>query len=108
MFESSDYPIFLCSYHRPVPWESDIYEGFYSYFVVILTLQRSLDENLTELNCFVLLGQRFAMMEMKVVLAYMLRTFKITSVTKREGIKVFFSPILRPMNGTCVKLSVRS
>lgn len=78
------------------------------FLFTVYTEQHSLDENLTELNCFVLLGQRFAMMEMKVVLAYMLRTFKITSVTKREGIKVFFSPILRPMNGTCVKLSVRS
>jgi len=55
-------------------------------------------------NC---IGQRFAMVEMKVVLSYIIRNFKIESVTKREGIKVLFAPILRPMHGTYVKLYPR-
>uniref|UniRef100_A0A1B6F266 Cytochrome P450 n=1 Tax=Cuerna arida TaxID=1464854 RepID=A0A1B6F266_9HEMI len=56
-------------------------------------------------NC---IGQRFAMMEMKVIISHILRHFKVEAVTKREGLKLIFSPILKPMDGIYVTLYKRN
>ena len=47
-------------------------------------------------NC---IGQRFALMELKVVLANILRNFKITALQKRSELKPDFEIILRSANG---------
>nr|XP_018916819.1 PREDICTED: cytochrome P450 4C1-like [Bemisia tabaci] len=43
-------------------------------------------------NC---LGQKFAMMEEKVILSYIIRHFIIEAVTQKDDVKVLFSAILR-------------
>ena len=56
-------------------------------------------------NC---IGQKFAVMEEKVILANILRNFKLTSIQKSlEEIKPDFALILRPKNGIIVKLESR-
>ncbi|XP_030210407.1 cytochrome P450 4V2 isoform X2 [Gadus morhua] len=55
-------------------------------------------------NC---IGQRFAMMEEKVVLASILRSFNIEACQKREELHPFAELILRPSNGILIKLERR-
>ncbi|CAL8286246.1 unnamed protein product [Arctogadus glacialis] len=55
-------------------------------------------------NC---IGQRFAMMEEKVVLASILRSFNIEACQKREELRPFADLILRPSNGILIKLERR-
>ena len=52
-------------------------------------------------------GQRFAVMEMKVILASILRSFNIEACQKREELRPFADLILRPSNGILIKLERR-
>ncbi|PAV63544.1 hypothetical protein WR25_07696 [Diploscapter pachys] len=56
-------------------------------------------------NC---IGQRFAIMEEKVVLAHILRNFTITSLQKRHEIRTDVNLIMRPQEGLFVKLEPRN
>uniref|UniRef100_A0A1E1X3R4 Putative cytochrome p450 4c3-like protein n=1 Tax=Amblyomma aureolatum TaxID=187763 RepID=A0A1E1X3R4_9ACAR len=51
-------------------------------------------------NC---IGQRFAMMEEKVVIANILRNYKLVSLHHRDKIRVLAELVLRPMNGLHVR-----
>ncbi|XP_070683845.1 cytochrome P450 4V8 [Pempheris klunzingeri] len=55
-------------------------------------------------NC---IGQRFALMEEKVVLAYVLRHFNIEACQKREELRPLGELILRPEKGIWIKLEKR-
>ncbi|XP_065568203.1 cytochrome P450 4c3-like [Artemia franciscana] len=56
-------------------------------------------------NC---IGQKFAMMEEKVVVGSILRKFKITSLEKFENVPVLIELVTRPKCGFKVKLSPRN
>ncbi|KAK8756182.1 hypothetical protein V5799_001116 [Amblyomma americanum] len=56
-------------------------------------------------NC---IGQRFAMMEEKVVIANILRNYKLVSLHHRDKIRVMAELVLRPMNGLHVKFIPRT
>lgn len=55
-------------------------------------------------NC---IGQRFAMMEEKVVIANVLRNYKLVSLHHRDQIRVMAELVLRPQNGLRVKFIPR-
>nr|XP_046274375.1 cytochrome P450 4V2 [Scatophagus argus] len=55
-------------------------------------------------NC---IGQRFALMEEKVVLAYVLRNFNVEACQKREELRPVGELILRPEKGIWIKLEKR-
>ncbi|KAJ8024060.1 Cytochrome P450 4c3 [Holothuria leucospilota] len=55
-------------------------------------------------NC---IGQKFAVMEQKVVLATVLRKFKITSLQKLDELKLASELVLRPVDGVQVKFTRR-
>lgn len=54
-----------------------------------------------------LLGQRFAMMEEKVILASILRSFNVEACQKREDLRPLGELILRPEKGIWIKLEMR-
>ena len=54
------------------------------------------------------LGQRFAMMEVKVVLSSTLRHFNIESIHRREEMFPSEEMVLRPTKGAWVKLTHRA
>ncbi|KAM6972440.1 cytochrome P450 4V8 [Aplochiton taeniatus] len=56
-------------------------------------------------NC---IGQRFAMMEEKVILASILRSFNIESCQRREELRPLGELILRPEKGIWIKLQKRN
>uniref|UniRef100_A0A3B3QSB0 aromatase n=1 Tax=Paramormyrops kingsleyae TaxID=1676925 RepID=A0A3B3QSB0_9TELE len=53
-------------------------------------------------------GQRFALMEEKVVLSYILRYFNIEAMQKREDLKPIGDLILRPEKGIWIRLTKRT
>jgi cytochrome P450 len=55
-------------------------------------------------NC---IGQRFALMEEKVVLAHILRKFEIKSIKTVNELKPIAEIILRPMQGIPIELIAR-
>uniref|UniRef100_A0A915JWX6 Cytochrome P450 n=1 Tax=Romanomermis culicivorax TaxID=13658 RepID=A0A915JWX6_ROMCU len=55
-------------------------------------------------NC---IGQRFALMEEKTVLAWMLRFFKVKSVRRRDQIRPQAELILRPSEGIWLEMTLR-
>ncbi|XP_043828921.1 cytochrome P450 4V2 [Dromiciops gliroides] len=56
-------------------------------------------------NC---IGQKFAMMEEKTVISWLLRRFWIESIQKREELGLMGELILRPNNGIWIKLKRRT
>lgn len=56
---------------------------------------------------FVVAGQRFAMMEEKLILSQILRRFKVISLDKREDIIQLTEMILRPKNPLKMKFEPR-
>nr|ASU43935.1 cytochrome P450 CYP4 [Eriocheir sinensis] len=56
-------------------------------------------------NC---IGQKFALMEEKIVLSSIMRNFRVESTTRREDLRILGELILRPENGNVVKLFPRS
>lgn len=56
-------------------------------------------------NC---IGQKFAIMEEKIVLSHIMRRFKVESTTRREDLRILGELILRPENGNTVKLTPRT
>ena len=56
-------------------------------------------------NC---IGQRFALMEEKVVLANIFRKFEIKSLKKTDELEPIADVIMRPLNGIPVQLSLRN
>lgn len=55
-------------------------------------------------NC---IGQRFAMMEMKIVLANLFRRFRVKSLKTIEKIQPTSDAILKPLNGVPVSVKLR-
>ncbi|XP_064098017.1 cytochrome P450 4c3-like isoform X1 [Macrobrachium nipponense] len=55
-------------------------------------------------NC---IGQKFALMEEKIVLTTILRKFRVESCTRREDLKLLGELILRPEDGNTMKLFPR-
>lgn len=55
-------------------------------------------------NC---IGQRFALMEEKVIMASILRNFNVEACQKREDLRPLGELILRPENGIVIKLEKR-
>ncbi|XP_073978976.1 cytochrome P450 4c3-like isoform X2 [Rhodnius prolixus] len=55
-------------------------------------------------NC---IGQKFALMEEKVIVSWILRKFKITSDDKREDLVLLAELILRPKNGIRISIEPR-
>jgi len=53
-------------------------------------------------------GQRFALMEEKVVLASVLRNFSVEACQKREDLRPVGELILRPEHGIRIKLEKRA
>ena len=58
-------------------------------------------------NIFIILGQRFVMMEEKIVLASILRRFNIKSTQLTDDIKTSAEIILKSTSGIMVKLETR-
>lgn len=56
-------------------------------------------------NC---IGQKFALMEEKVIVSQILRRFQVTSVHQLEDIKILGELILRPAKGMWLKLQTRN
>ena len=55
----------------------------------------------------VVVGQKFAMMELKVIVATLLRNFTIESVQSTEELTIRPSLIIQPLEGIQVKLTSR-
>ena len=55
-------------------------------------------------NC---IGQKFAMLEMKTVLSYVLRHYRLRSLDNREDMKLAGELVLRPENGIRVTITPR-
>ena len=55
-------------------------------------------------NC---VGQRFALMEMRIVVAYLFKFFKIESLQETDDLDLMPNLIIRPRNGIKVRLSLR-
>ncbi len=53
-------------------------------------------------------GQRFAMIEMKIVLSSIFRKFRVTSIKKKDEISIISDTVLRPENGVWIKLEKRA
>ncbi|KAK8719096.1 hypothetical protein OTU49_014243 [Cherax quadricarinatus] len=56
-------------------------------------------------NC---IGQKFALMEEKILLSNILRKFRVESVTRQEDLLILGELILRPENGNTLKLTPRA
>ncbi|KDR12229.1 Cytochrome P450 4C1 [Zootermopsis nevadensis] len=56
-------------------------------------------------NC---IGQKFALLEEKTVLSYILRHYKLRSLDKREDVALLSELVLRPENGVRLGLSLRN
>ncbi|XP_069952603.1 cytochrome P450 4C1 [Cherax quadricarinatus] len=56
-------------------------------------------------NC---IGQKFAMLELKILVSSILRRFRVESVVPRDQLKLVPELILRPVNGNFVKLFPRT
>jgi cytochrome P450 family 4 len=56
-------------------------------------------------NC---IGQKFAMLEEKTVLSYILRHYKLHSLDNREDIKLISELILRPQDGIHLTITPRN
>jgi cytochrome P450 family 4 len=55
-------------------------------------------------NC---IGQKFALLEEKTVLSYILRHYQVQSLDRREDMKLLMELVLRPENGVKLILSPR-
>lgn len=53
------------------------------------------------------LGQRFAMIELKVTIANVLRKLKLEAVVPEHRLKIATDVILKPLNGAPVNVKVR-
>lgn len=56
-------------------------------------------------NC---IGQKFAMLEMKIVLASILRRYQLTGITKRDQVDVEFSILLKPSSPIMIRFDRRN
>jgi cytochrome P450 len=65
----------------------------------------SLSLKIIKKNTF--LGQRFAMMEEKVILANILRKFEIKSLKSLDELQPLVEMILKPSTGIPIKLKIR-
>jgi cytochrome P450 len=84
---------------------------------VAIIIERFLIENQTNRHAYAYIpfsagkrncvGQKFALMEEKVMLASILRKFKMIAMQKREELEEDFEIILRPHTGIMVKLEPR-
>lgn len=52
-------------------------------------------------------GQKFAMMELKIVLATFFKHYEVKSLTKQEDMKVLLDAVIRPENGIWVQIYKR-
>lgn len=56
-------------------------------------------------NC---IGQRFAMLEMKTILASILRKYRLTALTKRDTVDVAFVVLLKTYSPVCIRFEERA
>lgn len=76
-------------------------------FMVLIRLRAQSTHKPELLHCNCSSGQRFAQMEEKVVLAYVLRNFSIEACQTREELRPVGELILRPEKGIWIKLEKR-
>lgn len=57
--------------------------------------------------CFYILGQKFALLEEKVIVSSLFRKYNVVSKQKREDLSPVGDLILRPENGVIVQLKPR-
>jgi cytochrome P450 len=55
-------------------------------------------------NC---IGQKFAMLEMKTVLSYMLRHYRLRSLDNRDTVNILCELVLKPERGINVTITAR-
>ena len=63
--------------------------------------------NQQEIFIFLITGQKFAMMEEKVILASIFRKFQVTALDKPEDLTLLSELILRPRDGIRLRLTPR-
>lgn len=56
---------------------------------------------------FFVAGQKFAQNELKTVLAYLLKNYKIESVQSYDELNIGFDMVLTPENGIMIKIKNR-
>jgi cytochrome P450 family 4 len=56
-------------------------------------------------NC---IGQKFALLEEKTMLSYLLRNYRLRSLDRREDINIVMEMILRPENGIRLNITPRT
>lgn len=79
--------------------------GIFPVYAFVFPFQ-SCKTNISNVFFFVLTGQRFAMLEIKTIIAKILLNFKVT-LCKDKEIRLQPDVILKPMNGIHVNLQLR-
>ena len=64
--------------------------------------------NLYTFSSIYVSGQKFAMLEMKVILSSIFRHYTVKSLQSREELKPVMELILRPENGIIIELTPRN
>lgn len=52
-------------------------------------------------------GQKFAILEEKMVISHVLRSYKLESIDRREDLTILGELVLRPKNGLKIKITPR-
>jgi len=71
-------------------------------------MYRHTNKKITKRSFIDVLGQKFAMIEEKVLLTYIFRKFKVTSLQTRNELRPCGELILRPEKGIFVSMERRS